>query len=188
MVQRYNPERDIWELVTSMGVCRQIACLVADEHYLYAIGGLQASSGQYLETAEKYDPNTAAWTSIASMHEPRAGATATLHEERIYIFGGESDVRMALKTCEIYVILRDEWLVITSMRVPRYFAGSAVVGQRIYVFGGIGGENVPHDQKRTVEMFESGTNEWSAELEMPWEERFFRCCTIRLRRDLLCSL
>jgi hypothetical protein len=65
-VERYDPELNQWEYVSSMNVKRSRMALVTCNSKLYAIGGYDGSS--HLNSAEVYDPEKDKWTLIASMN------------------------------------------------------------------------------------------------------------------------
>jgi len=54
--------------------------------YLYAVGGHDGIT--YLKTVEKYDPETNAWTSVASMGARRGGVGVATLGGCLYATGG----------------------------------------------------------------------------------------------------
>ena len=187
-LQVYTPSLNMWTLGRPLRVAREITCAVGDGQFLYAIGGMRAGDGEYLKSVERYDPENDVWTDISPMLKPRGGSCAVFKSNCIYVIGGECSVRLALSSCEVYSIASDQWHSIAAMHVPRYFAGAAVIGETIYVFGGVGGSNVPIHQRRIVERYDLKNNAWSADLVMPWEAKYFRCCLVHLRKDFLLGL
>lgn len=187
-LQIYIPSINVWTLGNQLNVAREITCAVSDGEFLYAIGGMRAGDGEYLNSVERYNPGEDTWTDIPSMFQPRGGACAVASESSIFVMGGECNVRIALSTCEVYSTVSDQWHSIASMRVPRYFAGAAIIGKTIYVFGGVGGSNVPLEQRRVVERYDIDQDVWNADITMPWEAKYFRCCCLRLKRDCLVGL
>ena len=66
----------------SILIFRYSHCLVADEEYIYAVGGWELAS------VERFDPQQSNWEVISHMSVPRAGATAVLLNGLIYVSGG----------------------------------------------------------------------------------------------------
>ena len=99
-----------------------------------------------------------------------------------------SNVRIALPSCEVFSTVSKQWQSIASMHVPRCFAGAAVIGKTIYVFGGVGGSNVTLEQRKVVERYDIDQGVWSADISMPWEAKYMRCCLLCLKRDFLVGL
>lgn len=187
-LQIYVPSINTWTLGTQLNVPREITCAVSDGQFLYAIGGMRAGDGEYLGSVERYDPEQDTWTDIPSMLQPRGGACAVSLESSIFVMGGECNVRIALPSCEVYSTVSKQWQSIASMHVPRYFAGAAVIGKTIYVFGGVGGSNVTLEQRKVVERYDIDQGVWSADISMPWEAKYMRCCLLCLKRDFLVGL
>lgn len=188
-LQIYSPSLDSWTLGTQLNVPREITCAVSDGQFLYAIGGMRAGDGEYLNSVERYDPENDTWIDIPSMYQARGGSTAVcVGAASIFVIGGESNVRAALSSCEVYSTASNQWQSIASMHVPRYFAGAALVGKTIYVFGGVGGSNVTSEQRTLVDRYDIDKGEWKADISMPWAAKYFRCCSLRSKRDFLVGL
>lgn len=187
-LQIYSPSLDTWTLGTQLNVPREITCAVSDGQFLYAVGGMRAGDGVYLNSVERYDPEDDTWMDIPPMFQPRGGACAVSEGTSIFVMGGESSVRIALSSCEVYSTTSDQWHSIASMHVPRYFAGAALVGKTIYVFGGVGGSNVTLEQRKLIDRYDIDKGEWDAEITMPWAAKYFRCCSLYSKRDFLVGL
>ena len=187
-LQIYSPSLDGWSLGPQLSVPREITCAVSDGKFLYAIGGMRAGDGEYLNSVERYDPEVELWMDIPSMFQARGGSCAVSFETSIFVMGGECSVRIALSSCEMYSTVSNQWHSIASMYVPRYFAGTAVIGRPIYVFGGVGGSNVTLEQRKIVDQYDIDRGEWTAQITMPWEAKYLRCCLLSLRRDFLVGL
>ena len=184
-LQIYIPSINIWTLGMELNVPREVTCAVGDGRFLYAIGGMRGGDGEYLNSAERYDPEQDTWTDISPMSYPRGGACAVSHKSSIFVMGGECNVRIALSTCEVYSTVSDQWLSIAPMNIPRYFAGAAIIGKTIYVFGGVGGSNVNLEQRKIVDKYEIDKGVWNADITMPWEAKYFQCSFFRVKRDFL---
>ena len=149
---------------------------------------MRAGNGEYLNSAEKYNPEQDTWRSIAPMTHPRGGTCAVSYKSSIFVMGGEYNVRVALSTCEVYSTTSDQWQSIASMHVPRYFAGATMVGKKIYVFGGVGGSNVDLEQRKIVDRYDIEQGVWNSDIIIPWEAKYLQCCSLRVKRDFLQGL
>jgi len=187
-LQIYSPSLDAWNLGPQLNAPREITCAVSDGHFLYAVGGMRAGDGEYLNSVERYDPEQDSWRDIAPMFQARGGSCAVSVGTSIFVMGGECSVRIALSSCEVYSTVSEQWHSIASMHVPRYFAAAALVGKTIYVFGGVGGANVTLEQRKIVDRYDIDKGEWNSEISMPWEAKYFRCCCLSSRRDFLVGL
>lgn len=187
-VQRYDPATNSWTLAAPLSSRRSSVCLVTDAHYLYSIGGL--GDDDFLSCNERYDPKLNIWTKMAPMTEKRGCACGVCLNKKIYIFGGTVDAfsRHASVSGEVYDITLNEWHSIASMHVPRFHASAVLLRDQIFVFGGIGSESVDHTNSRVVECYDVQTNQWVAAHSMPYEETYFRGCSVNMFKGLLQSL
>ena len=187
-VQKYDPATNSWSLATPLSSRRSSVCLVTDMHYLYAIGGL--GDDDFLSCNERYDPKLSIWTKMAPMGEKRGCACGVCLNKKIYIFGGTVDAfsRHASVSGEVYDISLNEWHAIASMHVPRFHASAILLRDQIFVFGGIGSESVDHQNSRMVECYDVQANQWIAAHSMPYEETYFRGCSLSMFKGLLQSL
>ena len=186
--QKYDPATNSWTPAAPLNSHRSSVCLVSDANYLYSIGGL--ADDDFLSCNERYDPKLNMWTKMASMKEKRGCACGVYLNNKIYIFGGTVDAfsRHASVSGEVYDIALDEWHAIASMCVPRFHASAILLQDRIFVFGGIGSESVQHHNSQMVECYDVKTNQWMTPHSMPYEETYFRGCSVSLFKGLLDSL
>ncbi len=113
---------------------------------LFCIGG--RGPGGALNTLERFDPATATWTTLASMPDARAGTTAAVLGDSIFVFGGRKGSAPcagpavapgAMTTILRYDIAKNSWSNAGNLAVNRSDATVARVGDRIFVFGGCSG-------------------------------------------------
>ncbi len=90
---------------------------------LFCIGG--RGPGGALNTLERFDPATATWTTLASMPDARAGTTAAVLGDSIFVFGGRKGSAPCANA--------------GNLAVNRSDATVARVGDRIFIFGGCSG-------------------------------------------------
>lgn len=136
---------------------------------VYVIGGTKVnSSGGTIASAAVYgyNPVSNIWNSYASMPTPRADATATSLNGKIYVIGGlQVGFSNGLSTVEAYDTAANNWITRASLPVPAVRAASAAYGGKLYVFGGYQ-PNSGIELKSTYE-YNPTTNLWIQRLDMP---------------------
>ena len=126
---------------------------------LYAIGG---TDGTILNTAECYDIETKAWSSIASMGVARKFPGAESLAGRVYIVGGNDSNNTRLRSVEMYTPTLDQWVTVAPLLQPRSGLGTVVMNGHVYAIGG-------HDGKgplSSVEKYDPLTNKWIPQTPM----------------------
>ena len=88
-VERYDPQSDEWNEVTSLKSPRGGVGVAALGRYLYAAGGNDGSAS--LQTVEKYDPHVNKWSESAPMSKRRAGVGLAALNGYLYAVGGFDD-------------------------------------------------------------------------------------------------
>ena len=102
-VEVYDAERNSWVLVANILSPRSGLCLIADEIYLYAIGGFNGHNRLHsgtptslcflhsfmaLISGERYNKDTLTWTPIGLMMTPRSNFAVVWLNEKIFALGG----------------------------------------------------------------------------------------------------
>jgi glucose/arabinose dehydrogenase/PKD repeat protein len=141
---------------------------------LYVFGGGTASFSGAVTEAVCYDPVGNNWTSLAPMPTARAGLTAGVIGNKIYVAGGMDGNGVSVHTLEIYDPILNSWTTGPSMASRRDNPTSAVADGKFYVFGGRirdpGGVTVDPTLD-TVEQFDPATNSWIPRAPMPTGRR-----------------
>ena len=90
-------------MMAPLGTSRCALGAVADKDHVFAFGGLQ-ENGQFLNTAEMYDPKENRWDAIASLNAARAFACCVALQNKIFALGGSTEIlgHNALSSCEMY--------------------------------------------------------------------------------------
>jgi len=99
------------------------------------------------------------WITIDPMPTPRAGASAAVWGNRLYVFGGKTLDNQVLNTVDYYDLSAHRWY---SSQVPdftheRYNAAAVVYHDKIYLIGGRSHREVT----KMVEVFDPVQNMWS---------------------------
>ena len=122
---------------------------------------------------------------VASLNEARYDAFGATMNGKIYVAGGKQELyvdKSDLASCEVYDPSTDEWQVMTSLNVPRYSASMVCFKGALYVVGGM--KSVSECGELSVEMFDSGVNEWHQKSAIPTgdENIHYKACfaTVRL--------
>ena len=100
-VEAYDPGTNTWTTKAPMPTGRQLPGAAVLNGSIYAVGGLNASSGfTGLATVEAYDPGSNTWTTQAPLQTPRWGLAVAPLGGTLYAVGGNSNG--ALATIEAY--------------------------------------------------------------------------------------
>ena len=98
----------------------------------YAIGGLD-DTGQPLASAEVYNQDNNAWSSIASLPAARYDFPAVFDgTNQIYIFGGYTNAPSGMETADVlrYSVSAHTWTALAPMPVPVAGSTAALGGRR----------------------------------------------------------
>ena len=140
----YDPATDGWRALAPMPSRRGAAAAAAVNGKIYAIGGRIGSA--FISTAsntdvvEEYDPATDRWGALkARMPTPRSAVAWGVHQNRIYVAGGEfQDGRMlaAFRAVEAFDPALNRWFTLPQMPLPRHGLAGGVVGDRLHLVSG----------------------------------------------------
>jgi len=93
----YDPDTNEWDSFAQRyfpgGRAGASSCVC--DNYLYMFGGHDFTNHgnrgyRYTEKVEMYDPETKAWTYLADMPKAIGGHINIVHDQKIYLFGGET--------------------------------------------------------------------------------------------------
>jgi N-acetylneuraminic acid mutarotase len=154
-----------WSATGSMSVARSdhTATLLADGTVLVAGGdnGECCNSSNSLATAEIYDPATGLWRQTGSMRVPRSSHTATiLPSGKVLVAGGTFDDRAS---AELYDPATGAWSPAGNMTEPRNFHTATLLANgQVLIAGGSGPRGDANGFLATAELYDPGTNAWTA--------------------------
>ncbi|KAG8038857.1 hypothetical protein G9C98_003164 [Cotesia typhae] len=100
---------------------------------LYAVGGHDGWG--FLQTAERWDPNTQEWSLIAPMPQARSTVGVAVLNDKLYAVGGR-DTNSCLNTVDCYDPHTNKWTRCAPMFKRRGGVGVGVANGCIYALGG----------------------------------------------------
>jgi len=194
----YNPDKNIWKIGRDGDpFLRWGVCGVTDGHHLYIIGGTSFVDETIKATAKvkKYDPSADSWEEVSDMNEGRHDAFGAAMNGKIYVAGGMQEDRESwsvLNTSEVYNPSSNEWQLMPSLNIPRYYASMVCYMGALYVVGGL--KDRSKSRELSVEMFDTGTNEWKEKSNIPVKYEngekvnktiHFKACSATIHKDVL---
>jgi len=173
-----------WTATGSMSIARRgfTATLLANGKVLVAGGN--DSLGNFLASAELYDPGTGTWVSTGSMTTPRSSHTATLlGDGKVLVAGGQPQSCLTTSSAELYDPDTGSWTSTGSMNITGGRGGHLAIlitsGQlsgMVLVAGGYINQNDGgcggDAQLSSAELYDPITGTWSTTSDMT-EERDF---------------
>jgi|FaiFalDrversion2_1042247.scaffolds.fasta_scaffold04615_2 hypothetical protein len=135
--EAFNPSSNEWMTRRPMRVAREhLASGVFGERF-FAVGGRVVRGGGMtnLDVVEVYDVESDVWSVRSPMPTARSGIAAAVVGGKLYVFGGESQVK-TFSEVEAYDPKTDTWEKVAELPTPRHGLGVAAVGNRIYVVAG----------------------------------------------------
>ena len=193
-IYEYNLDKNIW-----LGSYRQLwrsgACFVSDGHCIFTIGGVSSENQIVTVTTQvdkifpgdKTENGKVKFEEVAPLNEGRYDAFGAAMNGKIYVAGGKQefcDDDSDLASCEVYDPSTDEWQVMPSLNVPRYSASMVCFKGALYVVGGM--SSVSECGELSVEMFDSGVNEWHKKSEIPTGDKniHYKACSATVKSGL----
>ena len=161
----YAPNTVTWSSTSAMSGVRahHTATLIKDENGkvgVLVVGGYK-NPYNYLNTAEIYDVNSKAWTSVNPMKYTRKEHTATLlNDGRVLVVGGKSSRNSSdiLNSVEIYTPATGLWSDAAPMLSKRYtHAATLLPDGRVLVTGGTNSDG----RLNTAEIYDPVSNKWT---------------------------
>ena len=136
----YDPKTGTFSPTGSLVAARgfHTATLLADGRVLITGGAANGWNGNFMASAELYDPETGTFTATGSMADPRGNHTAILLVDgRVLITGGTGDGTTSHASAELYDPKTGTFTVTGSMTAARTFHDATMLGDgRVLVTGG----------------------------------------------------
>lgn len=144
-VQRYDVEKQTWASVADMCEPRyELTAVNYKDKCIFVFGGTDGSAHrECLKSVEKYDPQQDRWSYVKSMHQPRSSAFTFVHNDKIFVIGGERGEDITPTDCEVYDPATDDWQVI-AIQVSKMYTlkGNPDEGSFLYHTSGGSGEEL----------------------------------------------
>ena len=138
-VQRYDVEKQAWASVADMCEPRyELTAVNYKDKCIFVFGGTDGSAHrECLKSVEMYDPQQDRWSYVKSMHQPRSSAFAFVHNDKIFVIGGERGEDITPTDCEVYDPVTDEWQVV-AIQVSKMYTlkGNPDQGSFLYLTSG----------------------------------------------------
>ncbi len=128
-----------WEPYDVLPQARADMCHVTIEDTLYIIGGVvrETDINTATNTVLRYNLNTQEWLDPAPpLAHARIGATAALHGENIYVFGGRQDQESYLSSIEMWRPGLTAWIEVGELLPARAGMRAYTFNDTMYVTGG----------------------------------------------------
>ena len=132
-VERYSIRDDTWERMSEMSHKRAyaVAASVANGNIL-VVGGINEVGEvdtvehvvvirTYLRSCEMYNPTAGVWFPVADASVPRAFAGIAVHDDKVYVFGGEGTGTRYHQSVECYDCTTNRWEEVSFMPEPKKF-------------------------------------------------------------------
>ena len=130
-ITKYKAESNSWEDIISFDLGSRVGvCAVANDNFIYLIGGYAENQQVTLKDTDRYDLSTNKWGKRADLLGQRSFAGGASAYRKVFIVGGLSEgspkrcgmfkhVCTALETCKVYCERTNEWQLIASPMIKR---------------------------------------------------------------------
>ncbi|XP_024031808.1 F-box/kelch-repeat protein At3g27150 [Morus notabilis] len=112
-IWRYNLVTNRWLKGPSMINSRNLFAWASCGAFGYVAGGL--FEGEYLSSAERYNPESETWESLPDMHKKRGNCSGFYMDKKFYVIGGRNRVDGVLTCAEAYDVQSKTWQLIPNM-------------------------------------------------------------------------
>ena len=195
-VSRYDEQKNCWDEIVAPPTGQEDPCVVADEKFLYVIGGRKNSDA--LSTTIRFDPRDNQWEEVADINEGRFMAFGVAMNRKVFIAGGRQTKWTVITSCEVYDPSTSEWQLMPSLKVPRFSASMVFCKKRLYVMGGttLTQQSKPI-RALSIEEFDPERNEWKKKSAIPVKsfetseqknKNHFQACFARLYKKVIDKL
>ncbi|MDC1309875.1 immunoglobulin domain-containing protein, partial [Opitutales bacterium] len=153
-----QPKELVWEEKAPVSVARfAYDGVEVLDGKIYFVGGKDGSSAKNI--AERYDPVTNTWETLAPMLAPRNGVATAVLDGKLYAIGGTG-----LSSVEVFDPLNGNWSAGVALPSEVSHTTAITVSGRIYL---VGGRNASDQNINQVLSFDLSTNQWTTKANMP---------------------
>ena len=190
---RYDSEKNCWQDIDAPPCLRDKACIVADEQFLYIIGGT-LDWGESAEcTTMRFDPINNKLEELADINQARYNASGAAINGKVFIAGGQSSRKIIKLSTEAFDPSSNEWQCVTDLTLPHFNASMVCFEGMLFVLGGTTytmSDGIT--RTLTVEMFDPGINEWKVKssipvesLEMSQKKNKYQACFAKFNKKMV---
>jgi N-acetylneuraminic acid mutarotase len=157
LYQQGTPKELVWEEKAPVSVARYAydGVEVLDGK-IYFVGG---HDGSNKNIAERYDPATNTWGTLASMSVARGAVATAILNGKLYAIGGQG-----VASVEVYDPSTESWSAGVALPSEVNHGTAITVNEKIYL---IGGRNASEQNMNQVLCLDPFTNQWSTKANMP---------------------
>ena len=102
-------------------------------------------------------PREPKWETLSNMPTPRFGHSAIVHDGKVWIIGGKSQINNTLNTVDCFNLEKMEWQTDSAkLSQARYDAAAVVFEDKIFVIGGRNDRQILN----SVEYYDPGERRW----------------------------
>ena len=190
---RYDSQNKCWQDMDAPPYHQDKACVVADEHFLYIIGGTVDGGESAVCATNRFHPINNKLEELAGINRARYNASGAAMNGKVFIAGGQRSRKHYILISEVYDPLSNEWQCMTNLTLPHFNASMVCFEGILFVLGGTT-YTTSDGRTRTlkVEMFDPGINEWREKssipvksLEMLHEANKYQACFARFSKKMV---
>ena len=190
---RYDSEKNCWQDMGAPPYHQDKACVVADEHFLYIIGGTVDRGESSVCTTNRFDLINNKLEEVTSLNFGRYSACGAAMNSKVFIAGGWNSRNRYVLLSEAFNLSTNEWQLIANLTIPRFNSSMVCFEGRLYVLGGITSvKGEGRIRTLAVEVFDSEINEWQEissipvkSLEMSQEKNKYQACFARFNKKMI---
>ena len=186
-ITKYKQESNSWEEISSFDHRGRPHCIVANDNFIYLIGGVEFEDGyqsNFLTDVDRYDIRKDQWSKVADVHEGYLYRWGAAVNKNIFILGNRGEHVLSQKyQCEVYDEVKNEWQVIASPHNDCGVQTLVAVDGKLYTV-----VQMFMSYRTIVKCYDPDQNKWNLKTEMAfpdkrvWGSRIFSC-SMRIRKD-----
>ena len=193
---RYDSEKNCWQDMDAPPCLQDRACVVADEQFLYIIGGTLDWGASAVCTTNRFDPINNELEELADINWARYNASGAAMNGKVFIAGGQSSRKTIVRSTEAFDPSSNEWQCVTDLALPHFNANMVCFEGMLFVLGGTTyTKSDGITRTLTVEMFDPGINEWKVKssipvesLEMSQKKNKYQACFAKFNKKMVQKL
>ena len=190
---RYDSEKNCWQDIDAPPCLRDKACIVADEQFLYIVGGTLDWGASAVCTTNRFDPINNELEELADINCARYNASGAAMNGKVFIAGGQSSRKTIVRSTEAFDPSSNEWQCVTDLTLPHFNASMVCFERMLFVLGGTTYTKSDGIKRTlTVEMFDPGINEWKVKssipvenLEMSQKKNKYQACFAKFNKKMV---